>query len=662
MTSKRKRKGRSAERASAAKDRHRGEARNAGDRRFPLDPMATVLEDVMRPRLADARRAAARAWAATLGSWAESEAAAPARYDTERIERLIECAWSACCDYFRGWDPRFALQAIRTVPPLDVALIGQSLDDSGRVRNLLRLLTAAALASGGERWPRGEEPGRTWIELTPEQWLAVTDRFPEALGGAIGAGQLLYQAQGWYRWAGKGKRIQWMPCPFTALDEQRIAAWSGEGILILPGVELNGRPDIDWAVATYERRKAASEARFYSSGMLPPTQVTADHTRHRFWGVGVPDVNTSPIPIHVPALDQTFLAPGYYPMVDLDLESWVDLLRPFEPYLQERTGLDSDQLLVGLRAISLVVEQQTQCGWLRLGHWRGKKAWVVASPAKAIALRGAVDYLASLTLRGMLRNPLAKFRASIICELERLGSNNADRIADTMLTVFSGLPAHHGLPKPILFLIPDELTCILDLSLWPDFKNALLAWVTSAEDSKGVKDRKGNLRGTHFEEQTRRELIAKLGLDADAIPWNPNRKVVEMGSDHGDVDFCFLRQGFLFNLDMKSWQRSEGYHIGHFHAIQDRQRDLEQHLEKVDRRGAALMRQVRREGTEVLAVLNLLVVAFPEYLAPDRPKLWYEREPRVVTVEEVVALASDGGRIKAMAALVEGSAPDLGRK
>lgn len=619
--------------------------------------MARVCEDFVRSRLADARRAAARAWAATLGGWAESEAVTQADYDTERIERLIERAWSASCGCFRAWDPRFALQAVRTLPLSIVALIGQCPYDRLYVLNLLRLLTAAALASG-ERWPRGEDVGRDWIALTTEQWRAVTDRLPEALGGAIGAGQLLYQAQVWYRWAGKGKRIQRMPSPFSSVDEQRIAAWSGDGILLLPDLGLEDRPEIDWAVATYERRKAAAEGGFYAAGMLQPTQVKADSARYRFWNVGIPDAYAVPLPIYIPPLDITVSAPNYYPVADWGLEAWLDLLRPFEPFLYARTGLDRNQLFLGLRAVSLVVEQQTQCAWLRLGSWRGKQALVLASPDKAEPLRDVVEHLASLSLRGMLRNRLATFRASIVCELQGLGSNEAEHIADAMLAVFSGVPTHRGLPKPILFLIPDELTCILDLSRWSDFKSGLLAWVTSGEDSKGVTDMKGNLRGTYFEEQTRKALIAGLRLDAEAIPWQPNTNVREGDKNLGDVDFCFLSHGILIHLDMKSWQRKDAYHIGHFNAIQNRQAYLEDLLDKLDRRGAVLRRRLSDRGLQLEGVVNLLVVAFPEYLAPDRPKLWYEREPRVVTVEEVIVLVNDGGRLGAISRFVMESGAD----
>ncbi len=651
MTRKRK-SPRSASRGKACALRNRTvKARRWPDKlrgdRFPIDPMAMYLKDIVRPRLLDARRAAARAWCVTLGGWAESEVAATG-HDTERVERLIERAWRACCDCFCAWDPRFALQAIRTLPPQSVSLIGQSIGDQVGLLGTLRLLTAAALSSGGDRWPRGEEAGRNWIDLEPAQWRAVTERLPDVLGRAIGNARLLFEAQRWYRLTGKGKPIRRMPEPFTPVDERTVMAWTGDGVLILPVLELDECPDIDRAVGIYERRKAVADGGFYSAGLLQPTPGEVPAEVFRFWGLGVASASGPPLPVRIPTLDLTFPAPGYWPMVDLDLGSWVDALRPFDALLRNRTGLDCDQLLLGLRALGLVVERQTQCGWLRPGTWRGRDALILDSPSDPAALTHAAEHLASVLLRGMLRVSRASFRAHMVAELVGLGSAAPKQTADAILSVFSGIPEHHRLPKPVLFFIPDDLTYILDLSLWSDFKSALLAWVTTGEDTKGETDNKGNLRGGCFEEQARQALIVKLGLGADAIPWPANRNVREGGQNLGDVDFCFLRSGILFNLDMKSWQRTDGYHIGHFHAIQNRQKDLVKAIGKVDRRGAALLGQLLDHGSEVQAVLNILVVAFPEYLATDYPSLWYGQEPRVVTAAEVIALANDRDRVLAM--------------
>ena len=110
--------------------------------------------------------------------------------------------------------------------------------------------------------------------------------------------------------------------------------------------------------------------------------------------------------------------------------------------------------------------------------------------------------------------------------------------------------------------------------------------------------------------------------------------------NRGDVDFCFLRNKTLFNLDMKSWRRSSDYHIGHHHTIQNRLDTLEKQMTKVEKRGKALQVKLREDDFNVQNRLDLLIVPFPEYLAFDRPNLWYGDQPRVISVEELVGLVN----------------------
>src|SRR5450759_551828 len=115
-----------------------------------------------------------------------------------------------------------------------------------------------------------------------------------------------------------------------------------------------------------------------------------------------------------------------------------------------------------------------------------------------------------------------------------------------------------------------------------------------------------------------------------------NRAVWDGEVNRGDVDFCFTRHGILYNLDMKSWQSSSGYHVGHYHTIRNRLDELEDRIAQLVRRGDALQRQLEQQGASFGGRLDYLVVACPEYLALDRPSLWYGRQPRVITVKELV--------------------------
>jgi hypothetical protein len=119
-------------------------------------------------------------------------------------------------------------------------------------------------------------------------------------------------------------------------------------------------------------------------------------------------------------------------------------------------------------------------------------------------------------------------------------------LAIAFLDALTGSPDPRGLPRPFLFYVLDPLTCVLDLSLWHDFMEACVTLCTSGDGDVG------NVRGRLFEEQVHDTLVRSMRLADTEIPWTPNRDVFEGDVNRGDVDFCFVRHGVLFNLDMKS--------------------------------------------------------------------------------------------------------------
>src|SRR5256885_378082 len=87
-------------------------------------------------------------------------------------------------------------------------------------------------------------------------------------GGALGTASLTYFAQGWYRWAGKGKNIVALPSRVHPDDLEKIKHWNGKGILLLNAVDMTPEPLIDEAIALCEARKERFVERGYRSGLL----------------------------------------------------------------------------------------------------------------------------------------------------------------------------------------------------------------------------------------------------------------------------------------------------------------------------------------------------------------------------------------------------------
>jgi hypothetical protein len=342
------------------------------------------------------------------------------------------------------------------------------------------------------------------------------------------------------------------------------------------------------------------------------------------------------LPVKVPALDLTFPAPAWYPVPDFDLALWVEELRPFNDALQSKVGLNCDELLAGLTALGLVIERYTQCGYLKSGEEAGKEGLILESPAPAPLLVSAVRHLVSVLLRGTLRVSVDSFLAALRAELELLNWPEPRQLAERFLKAFTGWPDPRKLPGPLLFYVLDPLTCVLDLSLWHEFRDACLAVATSGDGEVGAQ------RGRLFETQVRNHLTRVLQLSQSDIPWPANRDVFDETTNLGDVDFCFVRHGILFNLDMKSWQHSSDYIAGHYHVIQNRMRTLKTQLGRIERRGNAMEKQLEKvDGLKFAGRLDFLVIAFPEYLERAEESLWYGEQPRVITARELVELAND---------------------
>lgn len=602
------------------------------DEKIGFDPMASLLEKIVSPQIFKVRQIVITTWVELLTEWIEAEDKQKG-YDTERLERLISLAWKRGHTSLNKWDSRFSLQVVRTIPVNIVAVITQIGTDRDRLVDILRLVTAAAVASKGKQWNKSWNKKQNWITLSQAQQVYVTKKMPSILGNCFGAAWLLTEAQYWYRWVGKGKKMYLPTLVELTQIKKKLKQWNGDGIFLMPSVNLSNEPNIDRAVKIYMRRSDIAQNSWFRSGLICSNSTMYDipQTKRRMWSVTLssPEGNR---PVYIPSLNFTYTNPSWYPDPRFNIEVWIETLRPFEHTLKTKTGLDCNQLLYGLKGLGLVIERQTQCGYLKAAESKGK-FFFLDSPTKGKSLRNAVSHLASILLRGMLRVPLASFLSELSSELENLGWEQPDQLANDFITTFSGIPIHHGLPTPILFYIIDPLTCVLDLTCWHDFVNACSELATSGDGAEA------NKRGRLFEEQVVKKLTTDLSLKEQEIPLPPNTTVTEKKRDRGDVDFCFLRNKVLFNLDMKSWRRTSEYHIGHYHTIQNRLQTLTRQMIKVEKRGATLQRKLVKKSLSIKKRMDFLVVPFPEYIAPNNSKLWYKNNQyRVITPNELIQL------------------------
>jgi hypothetical protein len=568
-----------------------------------------------------------------LDNWVVGEEALNG-HDTERLERLIEQAWISCKEAIGVWDARFSVQCVRSLPPEVIDLGVQLMDDPRGLAEVIKIATAAAAVSCDVQWQKVGNIESNSIALSLEQFTSLTEEAPSVLGSCLGAARLVYDAQGWYRWAGKGKRLQSMPARVGSETLAAIDAWNGEGLLLVSSPVFGPDPLIEKSVDIYQARRDAEVVGGRQSGLLWGHVIAnEDLSSRRMWFAGWRGPYNPALPVHVPAFDITFPSPTWYPVPAFNLAQWIEQLRPFDDALQARLGLSCDELHAGMAALGLVVERQSQCGYLRWDTKEGAEALRLESPAEGEYLHRAVGHLASILLRGTLRTSVAGFVKSLEAELGFLGWPEGHQLAVRFLDALRGMPRPYGLPTPILFYVIDPLTCVLDLSLWHAFAESCLALITSGDGDVG------NHRGRLFEAQVREQLISALELDEAKLPWPANRDIWNGDSNLGDVDFCFIHDGVLVNLDMKSWQHSSDYFVGHYHAIQARLRTLRTQLERIERRGAVLQGNLENRRSAFVGRLDFLVVAFPEYLDVREGLFWYEDFPRVVTVSEIVDLA-----------------------
>jgi hypothetical protein len=570
---------------------------------YPNDYLASLLEELVRPHLLAIQRNVFRVYSLTLDAWVASESSIEHGYDTERLERLIDRAWDAATTAIAPWDPLFAVPAIRSIPTQAIDFLCEIGGlDPRIIHEISGVATAAAANRRGIEWRWWRKAQQRWISPGRVMRSLISESSPEVVGGCIGASLLMAMAQRWYRGAGKGLRIRTMPARLEAQHLGIINRWEGGALLLLPAVELAQDAPIDSAIRSYDDRREKAFRDELLHGAL-------SHSAKRMWFVTRrPDTRSGPR-LFLPALDFTFF-PTWDIHADHSVEHWIGTLRPFDDVVASRIGINCDELLAGLCTLATLIERRTHCADII------ERSGRLVLPT--LQTEAAGRELASLIVRGMLR-----FTRD---DLHRA-------LGERFVRAMTGAPSARGLPAPILFYNLDSSTLLLDLAPWHDFREACFRVAT--EGSGAI----GNRRGDIFEESARSRIIAALKLTAQEMPWPAGRELHLGARNFGDVDFCFLRDGVLVNLDMKGWLRSSSYHVGHHGAINKKSGEFVEYMRKVEERGAELQRQLVGSGFEIRERRDFLIVPSPIYLPPDQLLFWYIDQPRVITVQELVRTA-----------------------
>jgi len=612
--------------------------------RVETDFMTAFLKSHVIPRNTVLRKAAVESWAILINEWTLDEQSKSVSHDTERLERLVERAWTAAIFALDSWDPRFSLQALRTLPHGMVAAACQlRKSDENVLFSVVQSMTSAALAGAGSAWQRSIEAARTTITLSGDELEALQDQAPTILGKCIGACNLLAHAQIWYRVAGKGKSVKVLLELISSEGLQRLEDWSGTGLLTLPSITFAPDELIDRAMQDYDRRRARFWQYYARAGFADISENIPDHEFRPFWHTGFRMPGEDCALVDIPRLNLIFSDLNRFLLVDKKWPLAIRFLGKYFPeQLQHKTNLTSEALEACLAALGSLVGWQTLCAYLKYVESSSSPTLLLDPPGKT-DIANQVGHLFSLLHRGYLRERRINFRAHLVTELSRAGVADCENVAERFLQAFSGRPNPMGLPRAVLFMQVDDDTCVLDLAFWRDFLEALLAEISEGDGAIG------NVRGDLFEKDVRKLLTDALCLRTEDLPFPPNAKIYKNGNDLGDVDFCFAVDDVLINLDMKSWQRTSAYFIGHYDVTSRRQASILKNLHKVENRGMALLEKLNEGGKRFSKCVNLLIVATPEYLSPYEGHLWFGAPvdfPKVVTPAELIEIVADKSRFQ----------------
>lgn len=593
---------------------------------LPSDQTGNLLKEAFTERGVAIKRAAEDQYQRLFRAWASDPVHLRDAYDTERLDRLREIADDALLTIASKYNARHLLHAVRSLPlPVLVWTAGSTLEatqgqDFGDV---VMAVTAAAVRAGRRVRPR-RFTDSTALEVTVGEFLQLRLTLPEDLSRLLATACLRVNAVRAHRMTGKGMHLNPLPSPANIAAGRAVHDWA-----------FSPNPRITRAIDLYMRRRETAPG-------VGGTQAETEGTVYGWMELVIPH---GTLTMQFPALGKTLTTHGFLWRPTLS-GGWFDVLTAFSPRLSKVFGLDVEALKAICTWLAAAIMRQAALDTLMEDD---KSAPLVLTfglqpgdPRADTALRVLND----LHGKGLLRSPRTEWISMFASACDQAGCSDPQRQAQAFVEAFTARPDCQLGPewpdlRPHLFYEVDDRRLTLDLLTCESFLQYCFRAITAGDDKPG------NARGALFEDQARQRIRSGLRLDAAQEPVRANTHLPGR-KQLGDVDHCFTIGRTLIMLDMKSWQRTVGYHRGDYLAIDNRHKDLVRLLAKVERRAAALLEILGSAQPGLDAACSFLCVPDAEYISPDYPQLWYRGLPRVLTPDEIVTLMADSTKVKAL--------------
>jgi hypothetical protein len=570
--------------------------------------MATFIEENIRTRVDILRSTFQREYSEVYAAWAEDPIQSKlAVYDTERCWQMVEIADKHLEQIARNYPRRFLIKLLRSLPLDAIKHLMLIHDRDGLVRHILAATAAAwrfgNTTLGGLAFTSEKE---NVLTVTPDQWEFIRKNCGQDIARFLGAIHARLVGETSYRVAGKGLSLL-QPEKVQPEDWAKFQKYPTDGFLVVPCPTFQPSAKIQWCIDLYERRKESERSSGTSGFGVPRSDDLED--RYTWLRVTIPHDEEKLLAIQVcyPAQDRTILTLSYFAVPE-DTKAYLDLVKDFRSEFVIRFGFDVDSFEVLCEALFRAIFHETAYWELEFhtaeifdGVWCFRSRLEASDPRADTA----PGHLYGLFARAAVTVP----RAGYLRHLEKALHNK--QIPDPALTAarfldrFSMSTLEEPGLKPFLFYFIDDATLMLDGLLLNNFFELCLREVTNGDGKVG------NQRARLFEPDARSRISKGLGLEPSKIPFAPNRELHDAGHNYGDVDFAFIWNGVLINLDMKSWQRSSKYLKGEFAAIDNRQKDLQAYLsDRVEPRGEKLLEILNRHdrSLQLTYVLDFLCV------------------------------------------------------
>ena len=616
--------------------------------------MASFLEDHVRPRVNEMRSAYMREYAEIYHEWASSLLVRSGDDAPAKCLQFVEIADRHQREIASRYPRRFLVQAIRTIPLRVVRLMSQGLDDQ-TLLDVIRLATKCAVISANR--VRDDmictEEGQHSLLVTPEELQNITEDLAGYLARFLGATYARIVGSQAFRSAGKGGRLR-DPTPvsedvWAIFDKREI-----NGIIIVPCPVFERNEGLGRSIAEYDERRRRAQVMGSSGLAFAPHRLDSGGTGWLTVGIVGEAYSDQAVEIYFPRPDLTITSDSYLVLPEGQASRY-RTLSAFADLFPDRLGVSYEAFRCGCEAVAALVMEQT--GLRHIDEptltSSGLRFQCMAPLTNENAFKAA-GFIYELFARAALRGPRASYVDHISRALAANGIPEARVVAETFIGRFtwpSKVDASLDDPlNPALFFAVDPKTLMLDVLLMQEFFENCLRTLTCGDGEPA------NRRAATFEQQCRDTLTDLLCLRPEDVPFPPNQNVVVLGKNYGDVDFDFVRNGILINLEMKSWQRSTKYFRGDPNAIANRINVITaQLMDKAEPRGLALLNFLKAKGLNLRGVITLACVASVEYVPPSPHPLRYGKVPRVLIAEEIAEIVNDRDRLEELFVLTQES-------